>query len=132
MQRLIDKVTKPLVVLVFLLTSGCSMAETRLMLCWRLSDGNGQVLHSDPSPSGTAVIYVIKVDCGQSRYSGTIYKCSTRLDLDMRNQWVIHGFEMAGVCDAKIKWLDDDHIEVSWANGEKEELNVWEAFGVLP
>lgn len=111
------------------------MDEMKLELCWRLSSGNGQILHSHPNPSGSATIHVVKVDCGQSHYyhGGPIHKCSTRLDLGTPSGGKnTPGYEMGGVCDATIKWLADNRFEVTWSSGQKEELNLTDDFGALP
>jgi hypothetical protein len=141
MQRITDKLStqqvysRLLIVLILLFTSGCSWDEVRLELCWKFSNGTGQILHSHPNPSGYAIIHVVNVDCGQSSYSpgGPFYKCSTRLDLEwVSDRRIIQGYEATGVCDAKVRWLDDYNFEVIWANGKKTEMNFSEGFGILP
>ncbi|RPI87928.1 MAG: hypothetical protein EHM40_22650 [Chloroflexi bacterium] len=112
------------------------MREIKLELCWRLSSGNGQILHSSPNTRGSYIIHVVKVDCGQSStYGGKFYKCSTRLDLEINtanDHRIIQGYESPGACDAKIMWLDDVNFETTWSNGEKREMNIGDNFGVLP
>lgn len=125
-----------LIASILLFAPGCSLAEARVELCWRLSSGSGQILHSDPNPSGSYIIHVVTVDCGQSStYGGKFYKCSTRLDLEItavNDHRVIQGYELPGACDAKIKWLDDVNFETTWSNGNKEEMNISDNFAVLP
>jgi hypothetical protein len=77
------------------------------MLCLLMSNGEGHVLHSYSSPDSYFTFNVVQVDCGQSNYDGTIYECSTRLDLKIADGRIIRGYDKSGECDAIVKWLTD-------------------------
>ena len=105
--------------------------ETRLELCWLIKGTDGKVLASYPSPNGIYIIHAVNPYCGQTSYWFEIYDCSTRLDLEFDNR-IIRGYEMGGVCDASIKWINNIEFEVTTQSGEKRILFIGDAFGILP
>lgn len=105
--------------------------ETRLELCWLIKSTDRQILASFPNPDGSFIIHVVNPYCGQTSYLNEIYDCSTRLDLEFDNR-VVRGYEIGGVCKASIKWLNDFEFEVTFPSGEKRELDILGAFGILP
>ena len=105
--------------------------ETRLELCWLIEGHDGELLSSYPNPDGNFIIKVIKPNCGQSTYWGTIYDCSVRLDLEI-DQRIIRGSDIGNECNAHINWLSSWEFEIITPSGKKIVSNTIDAFGILP
>ena len=76
--------------------------DSKLMLCWLFSSGDGETLRSVSSPDGSYVVHIVEEECSQVFYVDTVYDCSTRLDIETENFYKKRVYTMTSVCDAKI------------------------------